>query len=146
MSSATPCAMPSIRSCSALDSVSKGVSNLVNVASCSAFDSAVKGVANLVHVALDPDITALHQDALYLDAAVPLVNPRLLPTYLPQLRQGGVDAILTTVASLEDCRYAVGALADWHHLVHSGEYPVRLATTVADFRQSKQNGELAVGL
>src|SRR5829696_1389473 len=114
MSSATPCVMPSIRSCSALDSVSKGVANLVNVA-------------------LDPGITALHQDALYLDAAVPLVNPRLLPTYLPQLRQGGVDAILTTVASLEDCRYAVGALADWHHLVDSVQYPIRLATTVADF-------------
>jgi membrane dipeptidase len=99
-----------------------------------------------VNIALDPDTAALHQDALYFDAAVPLVNPRLLATYLPDLRQGGVDAILTTVASLEDCRYAVGALADWHHLAHSGQYPVRLATTVADYRQAKQSGELAVGL
>jgi membrane dipeptidase len=99
-----------------------------------------------VTVALDPDSAALHRDALYLDAAVPLVNPRLLSKYLPELRAGGVDAILTTVASLEDCRYAVGALADWHHLAHSGQYPIRLATTVADFRQAKQSGELAVGL
>ena len=129
MSSATLCVMPSIRSCSALGS-----------------DSNVKGVSNLVNVAPDSEVAALHQDALYLDAAVPLVNPRLLPKYLPELRRGGVDAILTTAASLEDCRYAVSALADWHHLAHSGQYPIRLATTVADFRQSKQNGELAVGL
>jgi membrane dipeptidase len=95
---------------------------------------------------IDPHGTALHRDALYLDAAVPLVQPRLLPRYLPDLRQGGVDAILTTVASLEDCRYAAGALGDWQHLARSGQYPVRLATTVADFRQAKQNGELAVGM
>src|SRR4051812_32253292 len=89
---------------------------------------------------------ALHTDALYLDAAVPLVTPRTLKSYLPDLRQGGVDAILATVASLEDCRYAVGALAGWHHLAHAGQFPIRLATTVADFRAAKRNGELAVGL
>src|SRR5215213_5686178 len=125
--------MPSIRSCSALGSAPNLSLNL-------------KGVSNLVTVALDSDIAALHQDALYLDAAVPLVNPRLLSKYLPELRAGGVDAILTTVASLEDCRYAVGALADWHHLAHSGQYPIRLSTTVADFREAKQSGQLAVGL
>src|SRR5215216_5859672 len=117
-----------------------------SIRSCSARASALKGASNLVNAAFDPEIAALHQDALYLDAAAPLVNPRLLSRYLPELRQGGVDAILTTVASLEDCRYAVGALADWHHLAHSGEYPVRLATIVADFRKAKQRGELAVGL
>jgi membrane dipeptidase len=93
----------------------------------------------------EPDVAALHHDALYLDAAVPLVNARFLPTYLPELREGGVDAILTTVASLEDCRYAVGALAAWHHLGHSGQYSIRLVTSAADFRQAKQRGELAVG-
>lgn len=93
-----------------------------------------------------PDGDALHQEALYLDAAVPLVTPRTLKNYLPDLRRGGVDAILTTVSSLENCRYAVGALAQWHHLAHSGQFPIRLATTVADFREAKRNGELAVGL
>jgi len=92
------------------------------------------------------DSILFHRDALYLDAAVPLVNPRLLPKYLPDLAAGGVDAILTTVASLEDCRYAVGVLADWHHLAHAGEQPFRLATTVADFRAAKREGVLAVGL
>jgi membrane dipeptidase len=129
MSSVMLSVMPSIRSCSARDSALN-----------------LKGAANLVNAAFDPEIATLHQDALYLDAAVPLVSPRLLATYLPQLRQGGVDAILTTVASLEDCRYAVGALADWHHLAHSGQYPIRLSTTVADFREAKQSGQLAVGL
>ena len=88
----------------------------------------------------------LHTEALYLDAAVPLVTPRTLKTYLPDLRRGGVDAILTTVASLEDCRYAVGVLAGWHRLAHGGQFPIRLATTVADFREAKRSGELAVGL
>ena len=48
-----------------------------SIRSCSALGSAHEGSLNLVNVALDPDIAALHQDALYLDAAVPLVNPRL---------------------------------------------------------------------
>ena len=93
-----------------------------------------------------PDAAALHRDALYLDAAVPLVNARLLPRYLPDLQQGGVDAILTTVASLEDCHYAVSALADWHALANGASLPFRLCTTVAEFRAAKLAGVLAVGL
>lgn len=97
-----------------------------------------------------PDVTPqandLHRAAFYLDAAVPLVTPRLLPSYLPQLRAGGVDAIMTTVAALENCRFAIDVLADWHHLANSGEYPIRLCTTVADFRAAKEAGELAIGL
>ena len=89
---------------------------------------------------------ALHREAFYLDAAVPLVNARLLPRYLPDLRDGGVDAILTTVASLEDCHYAVSALADWHALANGNTLPFRLCTTVAEFRAAKQDGVLAVGL
>ncbi len=94
----------------------------------------------------DDTVSALHDEALVLDAAVPLVNPRTLKAYLPVLQQGGVDAILTTVASLEDCRWTVGQLAKWHHLAHAGEAPIRLATSVAEFRQAKRDGVLAVGL
>lgn len=94
----------------------------------------------------DTGAAALHRDALYLDAAVPLVNARLLPRYLPDLHAGGVDAILTTVASLEDCHYAVSALADWHALANGATLPFRLCTTVAEFRAAKQEGVLAVGL
>jgi membrane dipeptidase len=53
---------------------------------------------------------------------------------------------LTTVASLEDCRWTVGVLADWHHLNSFGQVPIRLATTAADFRQAKRDGVLAIGL
>jgi membrane dipeptidase len=88
----------------------------------------------------------LHEKALYLDAAVPLVNPRTLERYLPDLRQGGVDAILTTVASLEDCRWTFAALAKWQRLAHDGETLIRLATTAADFSRAKEDGVLAVGL
>lgn len=90
--------------------------------------------------------TDLHRDALYLDAAVPLVNARLLPQYLPDLRAGGVDAILTTVASLEDCHYAISALADWHALANNDALPFRLCTSVADFRAARRDGVLGVGL
>ncbi len=94
----------------------------------------------------DPAIAALHEEALYLDAAVPLVNPRSLPRYLPDLRRGGVDAILTTVASLEDCRWTVGALAAWHHLEQTAAFPIRLVTTAAGFREAKRDGVTAIGL
>jgi len=93
-----------------------------------------------------PSIAALHREALVLDAAVPLVTPQTLTKYLPELRAGGVDAILTTVASLEGCRWTVGELAKWHQTARSGRHPIRLATTAADFRQAKQDGALAVGL
>jgi membrane dipeptidase len=94
----------------------------------------------------DTGAATLHRNAFYLDAAVPLVNARLLPRYLPDLQAGGVDAILTTVASLEDCHYAVSALADWHALANGGTLPFRICTTVAEFRAAKHDGVLAVGL
>jgi membrane dipeptidase len=99
-----------------------------------------------VNTEQEAEIAGLHERALYLDTAAPLIDPRSLPRYLPELKRGGVDAILTTVASIEDCRYAVGVLAKWHQLEHAGEYPIRLATTAADFRQAKQDGVLAIGL
>ncbi|MFT4037343.1 MAG: membrane dipeptidase [Thermomicrobiales bacterium] len=94
----------------------------------------------------DDAAVTLHHDAFYLDAAVPLVNARLLPRYLPDLQAGGVDAILTTVASLEDCHYAVTALAGWRALAASDTLPFRLCATVAEFRAAKRDGVLAVGL
>ena len=100
----------------------------------------------MVHELTGDAAAALHRDTFYLDAAVPLVNARLLPHYVPDLQAGGVDAILTTVASLEDCHYAVSALADWHALANSGAHPFRICTTVAEFRAAKRDGVLAVGL
>jgi hypothetical protein len=49
----------------------------------------------------------------YLDAAGPLIQPRDLERYLPDLRAGEVTTVLATVASIEDSRYALGVLAHW---------------------------------
>jgi len=88
----------------------------------------------------------LHHNAIVLDAAAPMVTPRALPKLLPQLRAGGVDAVMATVASLEDCRYAVAHLARWHALVNSGAEQVHIARTVADIRSAKREGQIAVVL
>jgi membrane dipeptidase len=92
------------------------------------------------------DLAFLHADAFVLDAAVPLITPRSLPKLLPDLVAGGVDAVMVTIASLEDCRYAMGQLATWHALFQGRAQPAKLATSAADFRAAKRAGLLAVGL
>jgi membrane dipeptidase len=87
----------------------------------------------------------LDAESLVLDAAVPLVTPRSLPQYLPELQAGGVDAVMVTVASLEDSRYAISQLASWHATLRTTELPVRFAQTVADIRAAKQAGQIAIG-
>jgi membrane dipeptidase len=91
-------------------------------------------------------ISPLHSEAIVLDAAVPLITPRSLPKLLSDLVAGGVDAVMVTVASLEDCRYTIGQLAKWRATLRETELPVRLATTVADVRAAKRDGDIAIGL
>jgi hypothetical protein len=44
----------------------------------------------------------LHSDALCIDAAAPLITPETAPRRLPELEAAGIDAVLATVASIED--------------------------------------------
>ncbi|MSQ37363.1 MAG: membrane dipeptidase [Chloroflexi bacterium] len=64
---------------------------------------------------------------------------------LPDLRAGGVDVVLATVASLEDARFAVGELAAWLDLAE-GSMPFRLVRSVEEIRAAKAAGMLAVVL
>jgi membrane dipeptidase len=75
-----------------------------------------------------------------------MVAPRALPRLLPELRAGGVDAVLATVASIEDARAAVGFLGGWLDAAARRELPVRVATSVEDLRAAKAAGELGVVL
>ncbi|HWG12640.1 MAG TPA: membrane dipeptidase [Streptosporangiaceae bacterium] len=62
------------------------------------------------------------------------------------LRQGAVDAVFATVASLEDTGQAVTRVAQW---LRAGEDPgmaVRVATSVAEIRDAKAAGDTAVVL
>ncbi len=80
----------------------------------------------------------------YLDAAAPLVQPRDLPALLPQLRAGGVTAVLSTVASIEDSRYAMRTIGEWLKLERTGGHPFRISRSVGDVRAARAAGELAV--
>src|SRR5215475_2565268 len=82
----------------------------------------------------------------YLDAAGPLIQPRDLPKYLPDLRTGEVRTVLATVASIEDSRYALGALAHWLALERESSLPFRIARTAADILAAHAAGDLAVVL
>lgn len=82
----------------------------------------------------------------YLDAACPLLEPRDLEHFLPDLTAGEVTTALATVAAVEDARYALGVLAQWLHLEREGSLPFRIARSVADIGAAHQAGALAVVL
>ncbi len=82
----------------------------------------------------------------YLDAACPLIQPRDLAKYLPDLRAGEVTTVLATVASIEDSRYALGVLAQWLRMERQGSLPFRVVRCSADVEAAHAAGDLAVVL
>jgi membrane dipeptidase len=82
----------------------------------------------------------------YLDAAGPLIQPRDLGRHLPGLRTGEVTTVLATVASIEDSRYALGALAHWLAMERESSLPFRIARSAADIEAAHDAGDLAVVL
>jgi membrane dipeptidase len=82
----------------------------------------------------------------YLDAAGPLIQPRDLEKYLPDLRAGEVTTVLATVASIEDSRYALGALAHWLSMERDSSLPFRIARCAADIEAAHRAGDLAIVL
>jgi membrane dipeptidase len=82
----------------------------------------------------------------YLDAAGPLIQPRDLAKYLPDLRAGEVTTVLATVASIEDSRYAIGALAHWLSMERASSLPFRIVRSAADIVAAHDAGQLAIVL
>lgn len=79
-----------------------------------------------------------------LDATAPMLQPRHLARHLPELQRGGVDAVLATVASIENFRASMQAIAGWLEIERARRHGVRIARTVADILAAKAAGELAV--
>lgn len=82
----------------------------------------------------------------YLDAAGPLIQPRDLARYVPDLRAGEVTTVLATVASIEDSRHALAVLAHWLLLERQGTLPFRIARSAGDVEAAHRDGTIAVVL
>jgi membrane dipeptidase len=85
-------------------------------------------------------------DEICLVAAAPSVTPWSLRRESVALRQGAVDAVFATAASLEDTGQAVTQVAQWLQAHEDPDAPVRVATSVAEIRAAKAAGDTAVVL
>jgi membrane dipeptidase len=84
--------------------------------------------------------------AICLDAAAPGVIVRGIGSHHERLRQGGVDAVLATVAAIEPPEQTLLALGRWWSAHHAGEDPVAVATTATEIRTAVAEGKTAVVL
>jgi membrane dipeptidase len=82
----------------------------------------------------------------YLDAAGPLIQPRDLEKYLPDLQIGEVTTVLATVASIEDSRHALGVLAHWLSMERTSSLPFRICRSFADIEAAHREEVLAIVL
>ena len=85
-------------------------------------------------------------DEICLVAAAPSVTPWSVRRERAALREGGVDAVFATAASLEDTGAAVTRVAQWLRVDEDQGVPARVATTVAEIRAAKAAGDTAVVL
>jgi membrane dipeptidase len=92
------------------------------------------------------ELDRVSRDEICVVAAAPSVTPWSLRREHVALRQGGVDAVFATVASLEDTGQAVTRVAQWLRAGEDPGMPVRVATSVAEIRDAKAAGDTAVVL
>lgn len=85
-------------------------------------------------------------DAILLDAAAPLMEPRWVARRLPDVKAGGVDTLLTTAGAIEDFRTTMAVVAKWLEIDRSHKHNIRVARSVADIRAAKVAGETAIVL
>ena len=79
-------------------------------------------------------------------AAAPSVTPWSLRRERAALKQGAVNAVFATVASLEDTGQAVARIARWLRAGEDPAIPVRVTTSVAEIRAAKPAADTAVVL
>ena len=89
---------------------------------------------------------ALHHEAVVIDGACPMVNPREIKRHLPVLRAGGVTCTVGTVASIESARGALGQVAAWYPRARAFPDDLVLASSAADIEAAKRTGRVAVVL
>jgi membrane dipeptidase len=86
------------------------------------------------------------RDGVCLVAAAPSVTPWSVRRERAALRDGGVDAVFATVASLEDTGTALTRVAQWLQVDQDPGMPVRVAASVTGIRAAKAAGDTAVVL
>jgi membrane dipeptidase len=84
--------------------------------------------------------------AVGIDAAAPLLTPRSLGTLVPAYRASGITCVFTTVASIEDAPFALGAIGEWLAVARRPAPAARVVSAAAAIRAAAAAGELAVGL
>jgi membrane dipeptidase len=85
----------------------------------------------------------LHASAIVIDHACPLVLPSA-DDYLAKTRAGGTTVAMATVASNQDFRGAINAIAPW--LARFERDPSLIhVTTVEDIHRAKREGKLGIG-
>lgn len=85
-------------------------------------------------------------DALYLDVTAPMIRPRDLAQRLPLLQKGGIDAVLTTAAAVEDFKTSMAVIGQWLEIDRTRRHGIRLARSVEQLRAAKAAGDVGVVL
>lgn len=83
---------------------------------------------------------------ILLDAAAPMINPRDVDKRLPDMIAGGLDAVLATAGAIEDFRTTMEDVAKWLEIERSGARKIKIARSVADIREAKASGKIAIVL
>lgn len=85
-------------------------------------------------------------DAVYLDVTAPMIQPRELAKRIPLLQKGGIDAVLTSAAAVEDFKTSMAVVGQWLEIDRTRRHGIRLARSVKDLRAAKAAGEVGVVL
>lgn len=73
-----------------------------------------------------------------------MIQPRELSKRLPELARGGVHAVLTTAAAIEDFPTSMKVVGAWLEIERSRSHRIRIARSMADIVTAKAAGDLAV--
>jgi len=84
--------------------------------------------------------------AIYIDATAPLLQPRELARRLPAIHAGGIEALLATAGAIEDFRTTMEVIGEWLEIERCGGQKIRIARSVAEIRAAKHAGEIAIVL
>lgn len=80
------------------------------------------------------------------DGCAPGFTPRTIAAEAPNLRAGGINAALVTVASIESREVAINGVNDWWTVDKRPTTGVRVVSTVPELRKIVDGGDLAVVL
>ncbi|MES2613925.1 MAG: membrane dipeptidase, partial [Bdellovibrionota bacterium] len=86
----------------------------------------------------------LKNSPIFLDAAAPMLEPRVLSKHLPGLLEGEIDVALATVGALEGFRQTMLSVGKWLELERTSQYPICIARTVSDIRQAKLEKKISI--